>query len=313
MGQSGIALIANRLEVSVTLPAQIAPGLRLRRSEGHEQHYLHDVLVRTSPEWGVPATWAYECDWVLQPSGGHQPVNLPPAQWRYFVVEYEGDRSTVRELMLAANLSEPPLDSAVEIVMVDGQLNGHTVYGNKFENAHYGNAYSRDVDRFDEAALQALIASYQAFARFDASKHLAIRRALDLFETLKVLPAMHESRILWLFAIIEMLFTHNPNDKEFGDSLSHQLATKIPLVSERLPTPIDYFDFPSGWPPGKVWKQLYNYRSKIAHGGELTYQSGDLKWLRDVAVAEKFLTRATRLLLRYALDEPTLVDALKPI
>jgi hypothetical protein len=75
----------------------------------------------------------------------------------------------------------------------------------------------------------------------DTQEFAGIHRAAQLFSDLRELHSSSTFIPLGLFAIIELLLTHNPGDKEIGDSLSHQIATKIPLVNNRLPTPIRGF------------------------------------------------------------------------
>jgi hypothetical protein len=109
-----------------------------------------------------------------------------------------------------------------------------------------------------------------------------------------------------------MLLTHNPNDREIGDSLSHQISTKVPLLSSRFSVPLEYSLFRNDVAPPAIWKKLYEYRSKIAHG-DLPDFSGRLQLLTDQTTAVRFLEDAVRQIVRHALDEPELVDALKPI
>lgn len=129
---------------------------------------------------------------------------------------------------------------------------------------------------------------------------------------LKRIPYGRDLQVLGLFAIIEMLLTHNPNDREIGDSLSHQISTKVPLLSARFQTPLDYSTFGTDARPSTIWKKLYEYRSKIAHGDVADF-SGRLSLLVNQQTAITFLELAARQIVRHALNEPELVDALKPI
>jgi hypothetical protein len=110
---------------------------------------------------------------------------------------------------------------------------------------------------------------------------------------------------------LEMLLTHNPNDKDVGDSLSHQISTKVALLERRLAKPLNYAVL-SEAKSTVVWKKLYAFRSAIAHGGTADFK-GALSILQSPQAATEFLAEATALILRHALDEPALFDSLKPI
>jgi hypothetical protein len=152
----------------------------------------------------------------------------------------------------------------------------------------------------------------QALTRLDVQRHPGISRATRAFEGLKRIPHGSDLRVLGLFAVIEMLLTHNPNDKELGDSLSHQIATKLPLLSNRFAEPLAYGVFGTDVHASTAWKKLYEYRSAIAHGGTADFE-GRLQILKNPQNAQQFLEDAVRRLVRHALEEPELVDGLKLI
>jgi hypothetical protein len=111
---------------------------------------------------------------------------------------------------------------------------------------------------------------------------------------------------------VEIVLTHDPSGKEIGDSISHQLITKISLLSGRLLSNFEYDLFEKNVHSDKIWKLLYSYRSSIAHGNHIDF----VKTLRCLSTEEKsvkFLASATRILLRHALREPDLFTGLKPI
>ena len=130
-----------------------------------------------------------------------------------------------------------------------------------------------------------------------------IARAVQMFESLKILPRQSEFQVLGLFGIIELLITHAPRAAEIGDSIRHQVRTKIPLLARHSGQHIDYKAFFPGCTEDKAWDLLYNYRSRLAHGGEPNFV-GSLKLLKDRGTALRFLRYATKCLIRYALQEP---------
>ncbi len=153
----------------------------------------------------------------------------------------------------------------------------------------------------------------EKYLSLDESKHEGIKRAIELNWNLKRISNLNNLPILGLFMIIEMLLTHNPNDKEVGDSLTHQIKTKVAFLSPRFSKPLDYSAFGNNVKPEKIWGGLYNYRSCIAHGNHVDFANDKLRMLKDADTAFDFLNRATRTLLAHAIMEPDVINGLKPI
>jgi len=93
--------------------------------------------------------------------------------------------------------------------------------------------------------------------------------------------------------------------------LRDQICTKVALLERRLTKPLNYGVL-SEVKSDVVWKKLYAFRSAIAHGGVADFK-GALTALQSPQAATEFLTEATALILRHALDEPALFDSLKSI
>jgi hypothetical protein len=152
-----------------------------------------------------------------------------------------------------------------------------------------------------------------SFFVLDRQRYEGIHRAVDLFQRFRFMPLTDDFAILGLFIVIEMLITHQPGNKEIGDSLLHQLSTKIPLLSERMAEPIDYTAFGDDMPVAARWKKLYALRSAIAHSNHLDYAAPGLVRLNNGNAILKWLTTTTRQLLRFALDERSLYLHLKGV
>jgi hypothetical protein len=164
---------------------------------------------------------------------------------------------------------------------------------------------------FDESAVAHLLETHAALGQLDRGNHPGAWRALELFGLFARMPLVQLFDPLAMFMLIEMLLTHNPNDKEIGDSLTHQVRHKIPFVFERNKERIDYSEFGNA-SADTVWKALYKYRSRIAHGGNPDFGS-ELQVLRNADTANRFLTDVTRRLIRFSIYEPTLCEGLKPL
>jgi hypothetical protein len=154
---------------------------------------------------------------------------------------------------------------------------------------------------------------FQSFNQLDKGIDEGVIRAIKLNRAVQRLGAPVDFAVLGLFMIIEMLLTHNPNEKEVGDSLTHQIKTKMAFVSPRFKNPLDYSRFGPSADHGQIWGALYTYRSCIAHGNHIDFSKGPLAKLNSAAEAFEFLEVATKELLAYAIREPSVVNGLKPI
>jgi Apea-like HEPN len=137
-----------------------------------------------------------------------------------------------------------------------------------------------------------------------------ISQAIDILYDLDTIPERHTLYTLGLFTVIEALITHKPKP-ESGDSLIHQITSKIPLLDRRFfDTPLDYSPFGQNTKPDTVWRKLYNYRSHLAHGNSAKFEEG-LQILKDSETVLSFLRNAAKTLIRSALHEPQLYKDLK--
>ena len=311
-------LVAEALELRVDIPYDIAPGVRLCRGSEQQVTYIKQMVFPAAGFGQKQARLMYELEQQQTPdpsTGEKRWFNLPPERWRYFVVAFGGAGKVVMDFQLAANLGEPPL-TIFSTIMTREPFGRGQMFAWSVDNVQVSECYIPQTPAYtvlDQAAVAHLTATYDAVMRLDAAKYPGILRALTSFQATKRIARGSDLLALALFSIIEMLITHNPNDKEIGDSLMHQIRTKIALLSERFVHKLDYSCFPNGKNADKVWSALYKFRSLVAHGGEVDFAKNDLRQLVSRENALGFLQVATRRLLRHALEEPSLVDALKPI
>lgn len=317
--QGGYHIISNVLDVRATLPIDITPTLRISKADDAQVAQIQSLLTQSSGG-GLNTRIYYENDWVetresdTSSRWAAHPLNRE--DWRYYIVAFTGSGDEPYPFLRAVNLTCPAL-SSFAVVHTHGEFGTGKVSGQGVDQVvgalTHLNRHSHLPELLDGAAAAELARAYERYRALDLSKHSGVARAIELLDGLK--RVLHDSdlRILGLFAVMEMLLTHKPNDKEVGDSLLHQISTKIPLLSARFSTPLDYSVFDSGVTEEKIWKALYDYRSTIAHGGIPDFKKKPLSSLRSREVAIDFLEDATRRLVRHALNEPELIDALKPI
>jgi hypothetical protein len=117
--------------------------------------------------------------------------------------------------------------------------------------------------------------------------------------------------------MIESVLTHKPDSKDPTDSLVRQVSAKMNLVRNRFERDIDpgsYFvkhkgslgDFT------KMWKNLYDIRSTIIHGGNLSFESRTKSGnFESVEAVNKYLHDNVRELIKLYFEEPVLLRDLK--
>lgn len=134
----------------------------------------------------------------------------------------------------------------------------------------------------------------------------AFHRRLEL----RNVPIDSPLRHLGYFIVIEALLTHAPQPGDSADTLSRQLQTKLPLLSNRMTLPLPFRSLDPHASTTAIIKALYGYRSSIAHGAEPTFD-GPRRILGSREKVGAFLDTATRRLLRQAALEPQLVSDLR--
>ena len=312
--EKSFAFISDVLDVQIQLPAQLTPTLAISRATENQTMRIKDVLNRLGGF--VPRNYSFEYENISVPVGSsEQAIPLPPDQWRYYGISFQGmhAEADADKIFRLAQLCEPQIDC--QFTLFDFSIDGkETGAGTKWNGSpHPHGVYTAGVvvaKKLDAAFITSITACLDRFGKLDSTKHEGIHRAIDLFYLSKRVEDQNFLAMAY-FAVIEMLITHQPGDKEIGDSIRHQLLTKIPLLSARMAQPITYESF-QGASSKQVWDALYSYRSRVAHGGKINFL-GELKILGSPMAATSFLRQTTRRLLRAALDEPDLVTDLKRV
>lgn len=176
---------------------------------------------------------------------------------------------------------------------------------------HHWSHIGQQLDRKDIQSANNFLSTlhqFQSESKQDAAKQSAVR-VFENFVSLSAGPRHGELPLLGHFALIEALITHDPHQS--GDSLNHQLSTKMPLLMRRFEPPLimaDYFDIAD---EKKTWKLLYRLRSKVAHGEFGAFARGTQSPLRNIDTVFKFVRSSLKRLLILSLKEPQFVFDLK--
>jgi Apea-like HEPN len=315
--KGGFHIISNVLEVRVPLPICFAEDMRFDKATPEQTPRIRDQL-RTMSMFSSPSSY-YEFDWTeirtSESSVQFQSTPLPEDKWRYYVLAFSGYGNQAYDFLSAANLVQPALTSFSN-VLTDSEWGVGNVSGWGGDPMRaivtYEVPHTHKLEIVDADVVDQIKRSFSKWLQLDKIQHEGIARAVNTLISINRIPRLNDLRVLSLFAILEMLLTHNPNDKEIGDSLSHQISTKVLLLAKRFVIPLKYDCFGLDAHESTIWKKLYEYRSKIAHGEHIDF-TGKLQVLKNREIALAFLEMAIRKVVRHALDEPQLVDSLKPI
>jgi hypothetical protein len=315
----GFTLIGNLIEVRLPSPVSLTPSHRIERPTDEQ---LTGIGTHLAGLGGAGAFGRRGYESVLQVTqsaqgSSSQFVPVPREQWRYHVVTHERVSQENRDIVTALEIGSPSIwcayyrqtDQAFGRGVLDGgwddPIAAHT---------HY-QSFSFMVPPVvvDQAFVERAERTFTNLRRLDKEQFPEIERALStVVELRRFVHFFSPIRVLSLFAILEMLLTHQPR-LETDDSITHQLTTKIDFLSPRLIEPLDYTALGTA-PAQKIWKALYAYRSALAHGRQVNFKTApDLRILGDERRAREFLDDSVRRLIRHALSDPVVFRDIRPI
>jgi hypothetical protein len=316
-GKSVLYLL-NLLNPAFSLPREIIPDFLLRRASDLEREFISKSMRRHYIGLGG---LAYEM--TIDRASGSMSSEPNPAGWRYFVIEYpqkENDfinvksapRRRLTRFLTAALISEANLQWGYESLANPENPVCPTTCCADVIHAYHDYLHQRilrqkAIQELTEGQVDGIKAIFTALEQL-TEQHKSILEACELYRGSHGISINSNFRILALFATIELLVTHKPSVNETGDSLTRQIKGKLPLLSHRFRGPYS----PTEWFPSagnKIWGKLYAYRSAIAHGNQIDFESrGDVGFKelcssRDIFF---FLDDFVRRLLRHAAVEPQL-------
>ncbi len=309
------AFILSYVTIRGKLPVEVAPQHFIRRAAPEEIARIKSFLPAFMP-FPTANGFLYECE--VKKTPGNKPRNfhyaiksLPPQDWRYWVISFKGSNTEIQDIASAASL----LKNDLEI--------GFSLF-NGFDGGGQGTMWhSPSIFSFFDAqglcpqpAVEVSVEELKEIrTNFELIQDICpdyphLKRAFRRLRDLRSLPRSSEATVVGLFSIIESLIAHRPQSGEIGDSIGHQIKTKVPLLRKRFSRPLEYSSYFGQISEKKIWSSLYQYRSNVVHGGH-----GDEKQLSKVlggrANVISFLNEIVKLLFLVALNEPVLLDDLK--
>jgi hypothetical protein len=291
--------IFNPITTGLPLPYELIPGHQLRRATEEEA----ENIKKTTFSGGLREMGIYVYG-ESSPSGSRH--SLRDGTWKLFGVASRTNED-IQHLTLAGNLLKNDLILGPSFIWFPGK-DGKTsqgFVGNALKIALLGGDPLLSINEVNIGA-EDVKEWCEVYQKLRQLPNDALRPYHD-FETMRTIPPSSPLFALGLFGILESIVTHNPHD-EF-DSLTHQVSTKMTLLSKRFSRELPYKDFDCE--PKTLWKRLYKYRSCVAHGSHADFSRGELRVLESSDRAYRFLMEALKLLLLDLLVEPDLIADLK--
>lgn len=323
VGESAFAPVLNLIEPSECIDEEIVPGFRLRRPSDDQKAiwlaYLDRSYIFPPRHIAHTPRQFYELDAAFVPQGNGFTIRTTPLEereWRYYVVEFdrtEESHNAFNTLRPLLNASVPEMRmSSVFVTGTEKGLGGggpFTPVENVFWMEMFFDQDLRAPVRVDRGALRRFRQAFESLVSV-SDAHPWIGEALRMFYDLNSVPHTHALRVLGLFTVLEALLLHQPGSHLTGDSLRHQLQTKMTLVEHRMPFPLERPGSASEATNRTLWAKLYDARSAIAHGEKLDYK-GRFEILGSLRNVQHFLRSAVKGVFAVAISEPDLVRDLQ--
>jgi hypothetical protein len=303
------AFVMNICELTDIESYELAPGHVLRRATSDEISVIKSTLARLAGGYASLVDYFWEQQW---PQQGGTIERAPEAQWRYFVIAFNGRAlKTLNGLQGASDLAPCELEVAFTILRdrAAGPGHGMTYIPRRLfhvlEGADRNEVFFNRLSRDD---LDTVAGIHQKLGAYD-ERLINVGRFVQQISDLKALPHESPLRFLGYFTILESLLTHTPKPTDPYESLTRQVKKKVALLDHRWANPLDYAPFGKTL-PDKIWSKMYDYRSELAHGGEPSF-TDKLKVLGNHARALRLIKETVKLTIRHALEEPQLLVDLR--
>lgn len=285
----------------------LASGHVLRRATIQEVAIIEENLSRLVP----PIPQLIRNPWKTRVESGQiQP--LPAEEWRYFVITFSGTNDTIIELEEAFVLAPKEIKIAFTCVGFPGVST--KLPGMIFHPDRLLNLLPRSIKEqipFVEIQASDIEDVAKIHSRLQRTSGISFgpKRYVAELQTLQGLPQNSPLLFLGYFALLESLLTHAPDPKDPLDSITRQVKSKVALLDNRFEKHIDYSAF-RGANADTVWTKMYDYRSRVAHGGAPDF-SDRLAVLRDQMTALMLLRETVKATVRHSLIEPQLLTDLR--
>jgi hypothetical protein len=304
-----LALVGNLEALPGGRPFELGPGTVLRRATDEEIELLRKSATSVG---GREASTFLTSRIVVSEKEGtktYKARRWPQRAWRFYVVEI-GSFDSEEWLQAAFDLS--PVELEVLVVVPLGGL-GVMYRPDRFRRAL--DAPKQPFGQyFQQPTKQDLIVTRSLFAQLTslndgAPGSHAVKRLTQQLSSVR--GVTHPTlEVLGYFAILESVLTHAPKPSDPYDSITRQIKAKVALLNNRWQPKLDYSPF-AGATPDTIWSRMYEYRSRLAHGGDPDFNKGALAVLGGREQALLLVKNTVKSLGRQLLVEPELIDDLR--
>lgn len=313
---NGFSFIGLPIEYSTKLPFNLSENLKINKPSKKQLKLIKSYLDELGSQSSFKRPFENKNvveekdDVAWQNERFIDLIPLKKKDWLYSVVEFkseprgfENPSQEIIDLRIAGLISEKKF-----VILRSFLTELKFGWGNNIESYdHLEQIFLEDKEyRWDKSDLLKLKKTYSEVENI-RDNHPDIYHSLKLYLSIPKIVGYNELICLGLFSIIESVLTHNP--KTGADSISHQIKTKVKLLSNRFDQEIDYSIF-ENVPVKTLWKKLYDFRSRIAHGGKIEFEK-QFQILKSSYEVQVFLEKFLKTLLRNAITEPQLYTDLK--
>lgn len=308
--RDNFCFIANSINFKGDLPFEIIPDHWFRKATAKEIQRIKKELDTRNMQH-----LAYELKFIPKEDkeASWESVPLAPDEWRYYVISFRGYNDKIHEIEYSANLLEHDIDIVFTFISHKGMDGFGKIYNPYITSVYFADpmtGFQPEIP-LQSRELHEINTNYNAIMKLDKDRYHNIFRAISDFHQTKMITNRSSLKVLSYFSIIECLLTHVPRPLDTIDSLTHQVSSKMSLLSKRFQRNLDYArHFPQLPSPEKAWNKLYSYRSTIAHGGDANFK-GEYSALSSRDIIHEFLKESLKLLLLYTLREPDFVADLQ--
>ncbi len=330
--------VMNDLDIECDLPIKFSLNtenklaMQFDRANSDQNTIIRKHINQTVPKDFLKRRPPYEYDWIYEDNGepvttvrevGRTRLGKPRDEkdCRYFVISYPAGNEysiLLGDLGIIFSLLNIPLQLGFNYINYEDGIRAPNTNASKSDRAYY--EHLTDLYSIPEKInCDSLIADIKSIPdMLEKLHHLRlmknpISRVIYNYTSVLSLPYESQMSTLGLFTVLEGLITHKPGGPDTKDSLIHQLSNKMSLLNRRFDIPLNYDKyFNKDFNEVKIWKLLYDYRSRLAHGDDVDFNSGDYKKLgkklgiSNAGFVREFMLLVVRTTLRNALNEPDL-------
>jgi len=236
---------------------------------------------------------------------------LPESKWHYWVLENKKEHLPPPELINAFLLSNPELDFGPSISYKNSKLFGFSPPNYYDIHKLRGILFNIDDTVSISNDLLEFVSNCYLNIKDIGDRQPFITDAITRYRQSRSLVQGANLKIVGYFSVIELLITHSPRLNESLDSITHQLVSKIILLSKQYNNPVCPEDYFGSITTKKLWKKLYSFRSAIAHGGNAKFSEREFESLAGMKNVEEFLRENIKQLILLALIKPDFLIDLK--